>query len=470
MILAIDLGTTYFKFTLFDGAGFLVRSASISPDTESVALGRLELPVDRFLSAIDSGISQVLGSDSHDRQKIKAITFSTQANSFLLLDALDRPLTPIILWPDSRAKGLEGELSRHSFLPKFTATTGVPSLNCEFMIAKLSWISKHNADIWAKTARLCLISDYLTLIMTGCHVSEAGVAALSGLVDICSRNWWEQALDRFSIPTIWLPEIVEAGTDVGPLLPDVSDRLRVPHTCRFVVGCLDQYAGAIGVGNVVPGLVSETTGTVLAAVSCSHRRNSQAASGIFEGPAFYEGLYWSMAFGNVSANYLHWYRDQLPDHPDFTDLTSLAARVAPGAEGLLIDHTIATPAEALAGLVQNYPRAQVVRCILEAVAFALRDHVANLRRLSEQPTEEVRSAGGGARCRIWLQIKADVLGIPIRATSCPEPTSLGAAILTEATLTKSQVSETAGSWVRLEPPCVPEERNVACYAALLESR
>ncbi len=81
-------------------------------------------------------------------------------------------------------------------------------------------------------------------------------------------------------------------------------------------------------------MISETTGTVLATVRCADRFSAQLGPAVFQGPAFREGLYWRMAFGDVSANYLQWYRDQLPDRPDFEQLTALAEQIEPGADGL----------------------------------------------------------------------------------------------------------------------------------------
>ena len=107
--------------------------------------------------------------------------------------------------------------------------------------------------------------------MTGRHVTEAGTAGLTGLLNIHRCRWWAEMLARFEIDEHCLPEVVRAGTDLGRIDPGVAEKFGLPATCRFVVGCLDQYAGAIGVGNVEPGMISETTGTVLATVRCTDR-------------------------------------------------------------------------------------------------------------------------------------------------------------------------------------------------------
>jgi xylulokinase len=102
---------------------------------------------------------------------------------------------------------------------------------------------------------------------------------------------------------------------------------------------------------------------------------------------------------------------------------------------------------------------------LEAVAFALNNQMTKLSEGSLP--DEIRCAGGAARSDLWLQIKADVLGIGTTATACPEPTSLGAAILAHATLCNMKVEDIARQWVRLKPPHLPDPERHRQYQKIL---
>jgi len=427
-----------------------------------------ELDVGVFQDTIAKGIGKLAGRSGGGLAEVEAITFATQTNSFVLLDSSDRPLTPIVLWPDRRAADLEQEVRQRCDLPDFIATTGIPQVNCQFMLAKLLWIRRHCPGIWTQTARLSLISDYLTLLLTGRRVTERGAAGLTGLLDIHRRQWWLETLVRFEIREQWLPEVVRAGTDLGPIDSSAARQFGLPKTCRFVVGCLDQYAGAIGAGNVEPGTTSETTGTVLATVRCADRFATNFGPAVFQGPAFCEGLYWRMVFGDVSANYLHWYRNQLPDRPDFDRLTAMAGQIEPGAGGLKLRTDVfssdAQLVSVLEGMTPRHTHGHAVRCIMEAVAWALGDQLTALSR-GTLPAE-IRSTGGAARSDVWLQIKADVLGVAVTATECPEPTSLGAAILAEAAISQTDVRRVARQWVSLKSPHLPDAQRHQLYQTL----
>jgi sugar (pentulose or hexulose) kinase len=280
------------------------------------------------------------------------------------------------------------------------------------------------------------------------------------------------------VPPDRLPTVVRAGCDLGPMdgrnsvSPIPKLRFGLPQNCRFVVGCLDQYAGAIGAGNTTPGAISETTGTVLASVRCADRFDSSLRAGLVQGPTFAEGLYYQLVCGDVAANYLDWYRQQLPDHTDFEQLADMAGQVEPGAGGLRLKTGVALTANAkttrledvFEGLTANHTPGHMVRCIMEAVASALHEQITALSR--GVPPPEIRSVGGGARSQVWLQIKADVLGIPVATTECPEPTCLGAAILAEASCGGRSVGEMARRWVRPKPPHFPNPQRYQQYWAL----
>jgi len=469
-ILTLDLGSTYFKSALVAPDGQLCALHKAPAPIMRAKEGYCEMDAERFREAIRQAIGQLGVASPGGLKEVVAVTFSTQTNSFLLLDGKGRPLTPLILWADERAKSLEDQVQALSRTTGFRRTTGVAKLDRLYAAAKLLWLRRQRPEVWRQTKRLCLISDWLTLWLTGRHVTEAGAAALLGLVDIHKLQWWQRACDELALPLSWLPTIVRAGTDLGLIAPEVADTLGLPKTCRFVVGCLDQYAGAMGAGNVVPGVVSETTGTVLATVRCARGFNADAESATFQGPGFDTGVFYQMLFGCTSANLLEWYRNSLPERSGFDSLCGLAADIPPGADGLRLrpEADKGTLKDGFIGWNDKHTTGHAVRSIMETVAFALADQVSRLCG-SERPVE-VRSCGGAARSEVWLQIKADVLNVPFVRTACPSPACLGSAMLAARALGWGELDRLACDWVRTMPPRLPNRRNhefyLACKGAL----
>jgi glycerol kinase len=149
-ILVIDLGTSYFKFALFDRAGQLCGLAQREPPLQRPAAGRLELAAEDFARTIADGIAEG-GCQAGGLSDVEAVSFATQTNSFLLLDDRQRPLTPIILWPCRRAENLDAAIRAKFGLRGLIATSGIPGLNFQFMLAKLLWLRCHEPAIWPRS-------------------------------------------------------------------------------------------------------------------------------------------------------------------------------------------------------------------------------------------------------------------------------------------------------------------------------
>ena len=465
-ILTLDLGTTYFKVCLFDEQGRLRARSRMAAPIRRTPDGRCEMPAGRFVAAVRSGIRGLLAGTPCGLRSVSAVAVATQTNSFLLLDERHRPLTPLLLWPDRRAEVDAPRRRRwYAAMNALRRRTGVPAVTPQFMVAKLDWLRRHKAGIWSRARRLAMIGDYLTWWFTGIDATEAGAACLTGLCDIRTLRWIEPACERTGLKPDWMPAVVRAGTDLGPVVPERAEQLGLPGSTRFVVGCLDQYAGAIGVGNVHPGDCSETTGTVLSAVRCAARL-AKPASSVFQGPAWTADRFYRMTFGSRAANLLERYRDQRPDRAEFPALDALAARCPPGARGrrLAGEEDEGTGPVAFAGGESPPDPGRDVRCILEGVAQALWRQVRELgptRRLAE-----IRCAGGGARSDLWLQIKADRLGTRTTATRCPEPTSLGVAMLAARALGWADMEEIACRWVTPRVSMTPDPARHALYRRL----
>ena len=460
--IVIDLGTTYFKATLFDSDGKLCALLRRPTPVDESQPGYGEIHAQVFRNTITAMIRDLYHEAPQRFPYIEAITFATQTNSFILLDENDTPLTPIILWNDTRAKNM---VYPHAFLggpPGHYQRTGIPAISPEFMVAKLYWFREMHPEVIAKTAKLCLISDYLTLWLTGKHVTEIGAAGLTGLLDIQDQNWCPRALEHFQVNPGWMPTPMPAGSNLGALHPDLQSALNLPDACQFILGALDQYAGAIGVGNIRPGSVSETTGTVLATVRCTDQFDPQPDSGIFWGP-IPDDLYYQMVFGDLSAGLLDFYRTQLTDPPTFAQLDEAAACIAPESLECTLPLTESTASihATLCDWARDLPQGQATRAIFEGVAHALHEQLCLLCK-GTLPGH-ITCAGGAAKSDLWLQIKADVLSMATRRSDCSEATSLGAAMIAMATLTQTPLADVVARCVNLAVEFAPDPKTHEYY-------
>jgi xylulokinase len=179
-----------------------------------------------------------------------------------------------------------------------------------------------------------------------------------------------------------------------------------------------------------------------------------------------------MTFAPTSAIVLQWLRDLCAPGEDYERFLAGAAQVPPGCEGLtMLPHFCgtATPTYnpqargAFAGLTLGHTRAHLARAVLEACACTLQECLEPLQERGIA-VRSVRSLGGAARSDLWLQMKADLLGLPVERPACADAASLGAAMLAATGVGQfRQVQDAATAWYREERRFVPQAGRYAVY-------
>ena len=140
-VLGVDLGTSYFKLGLFNKQGDLCGFSRIFVPKDTGDGTRSEVPVDRFWQVLKKGLQEACVQAQITPSRIKAVAYSSQANSFVLLDKNKSPLTPIILWCDNRAENAylcKDVFNKDGFLDITGLGIGCSHQFCHFKAALVS--------------------------------------------------------------------------------------------------------------------------------------------------------------------------------------------------------------------------------------------------------------------------------------------------------------------------------------------
>ena len=429
LVLGIDLGTSYFKLGVFDRSGELRGLTRVAVETNNGDGSLCELPIDRFWQLLNNGLADACKQANAGPKDIEAVGYSSQVNSFLLLDCDDKPLTPLILWPDSRVQNIHPDIGQLWQGDDFLQTTGLGlAVNPQFALSKLAWFRDNQSQLWAKVHRVMTISDYLSFSLTGQAVGDAGTASLLGLYDLPNQQWWPQALEIIQIQPAQLSKPLLPGTVVGPLSADGAKRLGLRAETIFSVGSLDHHLAAIGAGLGQIADLSESTGTILACLNLN--KQYQPANNRRIGPGLNGQHYYQIAFNNDDgASGLQWYQKEYAPDLSIEELIGLAEKVNPGCDGL-VAHPSANSYEGLSGFdnqTKQHTPGHFIRAMMESTTASLAKLVDDLCA-QEKPTRIV-ATGGGAKSDLWLRIKANILGVEFVTTNCAEPACKGAAML-----------------------------------------
>ncbi len=458
--LGIDLGTSYFKAGVFDLDGRLhgLGRRAVGAAARRGSWYELEIPV--FWQTLHSCVREAMESARTTAGSITAVSYSSQANSFLLLDDAFRPLTPLILWPDGRSGA---SLSALTGRDDFLSATGLgvePGKHS--MLAKTEWIRRNEPVTWGKTRGVMTISDYLTFVITGERVGDLSTSSMTGLLDSGSGKRWETAAGIFNIDPSWLSTPLRTGTFAGRITGDGAARTGLRRGTPLFSGGLDHHMAAVGAGLPGSGYISESTGTVLACVA--YKKSYDPRPGVNSAPGLLPGEYFEMAFDANGAAALEWYR--AIHAPDYTipGLLELAADVEPLCGGL-VAKPCAGSYEGLSGFKNRecrHSHGHYVRAILESTASSLRGLVGQLQGTAG--ADAVVPSGGGAQSRLWLQIKADMLGRTFLLPESGELACKGAAMLCAVGMSCFRdIAEAVGCQVRFVDEIRPGLMETAKY-------
>jgi xylulokinase len=481
--LGIDAGTTALKAALFDLDGRL-----LALDRQEYALftpspAVVELDAEAYWRACCRAVRAVVKRSGARIAEIASLCISSQGETLVPVDGAGTPTRNAIVWLDNRAVE-EARLIGDQFdLAELYHTTGQPEVTPTWPAPKILWIKRHEPEVFARSARFLLLEDYLLQRMTGQFVTEYGLQTSSLLLDIRNKRWWQPMLDFVGVLPERLGCLMEPGAVVGPLSLEGAAALGLSTRTLAVTGAMDQAVGAVGAGNVVPGIVSETTGGALAIVVTLDRPLFDPARRV---PCHYharQSTYCLLPWVQTAGMALKWLRDQFfpleaqaareGGRDPYDVMTALAAQIPAGSEGLVVlpHREGATCPEfnpaakaVFYGATLRHTRAHFVRGIMEAVAYTLKRNLDIVEQLGVG-VKEIRSMGGGARSGLWLQIKADVLQKPVAAVAVEEAACLGAALLgATATGHFASLNEGVARMVRLREPVQPDPANADVYA------
>ncbi|MHC4675585.1 MAG: xylulokinase [Planctomycetota bacterium] len=431
-LLGIDAGTSALKVALFNEGGQAVAESNEEYSLIMPAIDMVELDAEEYWKACVRGIRHTVQAAQVDKNDINALSISSQGETFVPIGTDGRPLRNAIVESDNRSTE-ESELIIEKFgKDKLYEVTGQPYVFPCWMGTKILWLRNNEPTLFSKVHKYLLVEDYLLFRFTGEFTCEHSMICSSLFYDTKERKWWDEMLEFLNISAGQLGAVRDSGQVVAPLTPKAAEETGLSASTVAVTGALDQAAAMIGCGNIKPGIITESTGNVLAicATMDQYKIDPRRRSPIHchAVPDCYYLLPWCRTAGAV----LKWFRDEFCQEDivlsrqeklsSYALLNSQALNVPPGCEGLvMLPHLLgaiypefnAAARGVFFGITLQHTKAHFVRSIMESVAYMLRINLEVFKELGIT-VDQIVSLGGASRSELWSQIKADVTSKPLR--------------------------------------------------------
>jgi gluconokinase len=418
-------------------------------------------------SAIDRCVAAVPGPPA-------AVGASVFWHSLLALDAGGRPLTGVITWADTRSAGAAEALRTRLDETAVHTRTGAP-LHSTFFPAKLTWLREARPDVFARAATWCGFAEYLLLRLTGRLRASVSMASGTGLLnqqfdawqpadawqrpDACGRaGAWDTAmLDACGIGPGRLPPIDDAPL-IG-LAPEWRARWPELADTPWLPAAGDGACSNLGTDCFGPDRIALNVGT-----SAALRLVTPAPRAVPWGLWHYRVDARRHLIGGATSeggNVLAWARRTLALPGDDAALDAALAAVAPDSHGLTALPFLAGERSpgwrgdaraAMAGISLATTAPQILRALVEAVAYRLAAVYDRLAPVASPGHAIIASGGALGHSRVFTQVLADAVGVPIELREGTEASSRGAALLALGALGRpAPPPEPSGSLVRPDP-------------------
>jgi gluconokinase len=431
--LGVDIGTTSAKCVAFSESGEVMVSASRRYEMLHPKINYSEQDPDEIFTAMVESVNEVTGTLNSDPE---FVAFSAAMHSLIVMGDEGRPLTNCIIWADNRAAEIADELRNTERGRGIYESTGVP-VHAMSPLCKILWYKQNDPEVFDAARQFIGIKEYVFYKLFGAYVTETSIASTTGMLNLETLDWDEDVVSFAGIDRSQLPEVRSVRTFFR--LDETKARpfgLKLPHNIAFVLGGSDGALANLGTFATAQNTMAISIGTSSAARIVTTTRQMDADMRTF----CYHLMDNCFIVGGPSNNgaiVLEWLRDNLLETSESLEsLFEKAETIEAGSGGLIfVPYLLGERAPVwdssargiFYGFDINHRKAHLIRACMEGVIYSVYSTARIL--LHNNAITEIHATGGFTQSRLWLQMLADVCGLPVLVSSAVESSSLGAVMI-----------------------------------------
>ena len=476
-LMGIDVGTTGCKVVAFDLAGAVLAQAGREYPLISPNPGWYELDPNRVWRDVCDCLRAVNAQVKRD--PVTALSLSSQGEAMIPVAKDGTVLANSPVSSDRRNTTQTAEMEAALGAERIFALTGQP-MSTIYTLPKALWWRDHAPEILERAWKILCYVDFVAFRLGLEPAIDYSMAARTLAFDVHTLDWSEELLNAGGLRRDQLAKAVPSGALLGEIPRALAEDLGFSGSVKVVAGGHDQPAGALGAGVLEAGAAMCAIGTTEALVAVTDEpRMEMLDQHVSCYPHAAPGYFIALSGNQTGGRLLRWYRDELgaaekaiaaETGRDVYDVIVEQIDDAPG-DMILLPYFVGSgglhndPAATgvIIGLDFDSKRADIVRAILEGLTYEM---ALCIRMLNEIDVEvnQIRAIGGGSRSDRWMQIKSDIVNLPVSVIHTSEAASLGVAMLAGwATGVYSSLEEAAGQLIKTRKTFYPRPDRAAHY-------
>ncbi len=481
-LLGVDLGTSGTKTVLFNTDGVEVASHTIEYPLIQPQNGWAEQDPADWWAAVKGTITAVVKQSGVAGSDIAGIGVSGQMHGLVLLDESGNVLRNSIIWCDGRTGEQCTEITEKIGAAKLIEITANPALT-GFTAGKILWVKQNEPEIYAKAKQVLLPKDYIKYCLTNIYATEVSDASGMNLLDMKTRDWSGEILQKLDIDAALMPKVLESCEVMGNVTAPIAAELGLSESTVVVGGAGDNAAAAVGMGVVKQGDAFATIGTSGVVFAHVDEVSIDPQGRVHTFCAAVPNAYTVMSCTMSAGLSLKWFKENFCESEiavanrlgmdTYQLMCDMAETVPIGANRLLyLPYLMGERSPildekargAFIGLSAIHTKEDMIRSILEGVIYSQKHCLDVLQEMKVAP-KTMLACGGGGTSPLWRQMMADIFNCPVVTSTNTQGPALGVAILAGVGAgIYSSVPEACGKILKYSNPQNAVEANTAKYA------
>lgn len=437
-LMGIDAGTGSVRVAIFDTEGNNLAYSVAEYGTTFPQSGWAEQNDREWWEAMKKAVPDAIAKSGVDPDDIVALTCDATTNTIVFLDENDESIRPPMLWMDVRATKEAAEIDKLDEEKYPAKRFYKPNSRADILVPKAMWVKKNQPEVWKETKTLFEFEDWMNWKLTGKKTTCMSIAAFRWNYDDLNGGFPVEFYEACGVRDLIdkVPKhVFRVGDIIGRVSPEAAEELGLSTRTLVVEGTADCNACMFGVGSVKPNGMTLIGGTSSCLLGLSENDfheigvNGTYPNCMYEGTSLLEGGQ------TASGSILTWFKDNLipqewrdeakeREMNIFDLITEKAASIPIGSEGLVMmdyfqgnraPYSDSKARGMFWGLSLGTTPAHLARSVYEGVAYGANHCIISMEEAGYK-VNEIYASGGLATSPFWMQMHADIIGVPMYTT------------------------------------------------------